>query len=1450
MNAPERSDPERTALVEYLRWNSYLSERHHLLYIATPKVACTALKWWFAALEGCAEAIHAAPDTIESDPDLAIHDCFYRVAPQVTGLAPARIEAVLESPLYYRFALVRNPFTRIFSAWQSKLLLREPVQSAPYVDCDFFHWRIEDERDLARAFEGFLDHLARREAPRFRDAHWTPQQRLLRPDLVSYSRIARIEEPGALADELAVRLGPGVPSPFKAPRRNESLIPYLPQWVTPRSTELIRELYAADLEAFGYAAEPPPAKGSFSSAQLRVALDAIELLRARHRRLRDSRAALSGRIGILEQAVQSLEARIHELGHELVARDERIRDARHEADAHSAIIQTLRQEGRARDSRVEALETELAGTEQQRDSLRAELQAVYASRSWRLIRALQAVRRILISRPREASRRIFGAMFETARRRQAARQIATPGLDPALLEGLPPAWRTELPDPGALPLDRHPPTESAEPQNAASPLRTDVEPADDYTSAFEGPPPGSVPARLICFYRSQALEADALRRQVELAERYGIAGFCFYLYGFDGQPMTDSVPAAYLAGKDLTLPFCLCWANRQPTDSGQDGEPDDLAFIVHLEPYLRDPRYIRIGDRPLVLVDRPQWLAGAKQTAQRWRQWCADRGVAEPYLACAETPDGAAPARYGFDAAFERPPDPCRAPEITRRISPLSIQSGGHVFDWRAYVMLSERYPRPASPLFRGVFPGWDDTPRQGPRATVFVNNTPALYRRWLGNAIRDARERFTDPQSRLVFVNAWNAWTDGAHLEPDRRLGYARLQASRDALVQEARKERKKPSILIVTHDCHPHGAQFLILEIAKLLKLNGFEVRIAALDGGRLSPDFERVGSMINAKEAGDPALQQFLERTRREGTADAITSTVVAGAVVERLKTCGYRVLSLIHELPGVIREMDQQANAEAIARLSDVVVFPAMMVHRRFNEIAPVPEDRVLIRPQGVLRKNPYKNRAAEARREVLAKHGLPADCRIVLGVGYVDARKGADLFVEVAARVLMLRSDVAFIWIGHAGGVHDKVQTRIQELGVGARVLFVGFDREPMAYYAAASAYALPSREDPFPNVVLESAEVGVPVVAFDGASGAGQFIVQHGGRLARFMDVEDFARQTCELLDRPADASDSRPDAAVGSLQQYVLDLLHRLNRQPRVSVIVPSYNYARHIRARLDSIVAQRLPIYEIVILDDASSDGSQKIIDGYFDAAPAGSRVASLDARRIFNQRNSGSAFRQWQRGISECRGDLVWIAEADDLADEDFLEEMTAPFDDAGMVLAFCQSRQIDGRGKLLAPGYAEYTKGISNRWLLGYVRDGRMEIRDSLAIKNTIPNVSAVVFRAGALKRAFEALGDRLFEFRVAGDWLIYLEVLRQGKVCFNERPMNSHRRHASSVTRTLQATRHLNEVARLQQLARSLARPSDEVLAKAAAYLDELREYFALPRSAIIDAANDPADSPL
>jgi glycosyltransferase involved in cell wall biosynthesis len=1111
-------------------------------------------------------------------------------------------------------------------------------------------------------------------------------------------------------------------------------------------------------------------------------------------------------------------------------------------------------------SKISKLKIELHKLNNSHQEQAAQLATILNSKSWLITKPLRFSRKNLLSAPHKILREIILGFFHMLWRLMPIPQQKKQNLVESLIGRLPQFAVDFFIDP--------PP-----PKIPSLNLNENV----TYVPLLQGKPLKNKQAKLICFYLPQfhaipendawwgegftewtnvlpakplfhghyqphipgelgaynLLDKSTQKRQIELAKLYGIEGFCFYFYWFGGKRLLEAPTENYLNDPSLDLPFCLCWANENWSRrwDGLDSEiliaqqhspEDDIAFISYLSKYLTDSRYIRIDGKPLLLVYRPQLLTSAIETVGRWRDWCRANGIGEIFLAYTQSFEFCDPKEYGFDAAIEFPPNRTPAPILTQEAVPLDDAMAATIYDWSYLVEQSAQYKQPTYELFRSVCPSWDNTARRKNNAAIFANSSPGLYQRWLNNAINNAVEHAPNPDHRLVFVNAWNEWAEGAYLEPDMRYGYAYLQATRDAL--SATTGQKIGSVLVVTHDCQPHGAQILILETAKKLRECGFTIYILALRGGPLQDDFAELGDMLHGEFVDRKKVKEFLLKLSNQGVTVAITSSVVCGSIVPALKEYGFQVLSLIHELPGVIRKMKQENNAALIAQFSDQLVFPAQIVYEKFNEIAPVDSGKIKIRPQGLVRKNPFKAQKNDAHQFICKKHDLDKNTRIVLSIAFMDQRKGPDLFVEMAVEVLKTQPNITFIWVGHTRDeMEQKIIARINELGLSKKIILTGFVRDPLAYYAAASVYALTSREDPFPNVVLESAEVGVPVVAFDGATGAGDFIIEHGGKLAKALDPLDFAQQVCELLSNPI--SEIKSDV---SLKRYALDLMHYLNGFQRVSVVVPNYNYQDYIQERLSGIFGQRYPVYEVIILDDASTDQSVQVINEYLEKT-------GNEAQLHVNLENAGSVFKQWKKGCDICSGDLVWIAEADDLADEDLLSELTPNFDDDELVLAYCQSNQMGEDGGIIADNYLDYALETSDSFLTDYCRPGYVEIIESMCIKNTIPNVSAVVFRRNTLAATLNEIATELANYIIAGDWLVYLHVLMKGTLSHSKKSLNSHRRHTNSVTNSTQFEQHLQEVINVQKVAFKLVSAPPEKILAAETYISKLCVQFNIPQ---------------
>lgn len=909
---------------------------------------------------------------------------------------------------------------------------------------------------------------------------------------------------------------------------------------------------------------------------------------------------------------------------------------------------------------------------------------------------------------------------------------------------------------------------------------------------------------------------DVQRRQVELAKAAGLGGFCFYFYWFGGKRLMEAPIRQYLEHREFDLPFCLCWANENWSRrwDGLDQEllisqhhspDDDLAFIAHVAQYMRDERYIRIDGRPLLLVYRPNLLPDARATVTRWREWARANGLGELYLAYTQSFERVDPREYGFDAAIEFPPNNSNPPSKADSVTLVNTGYSGHILDWTHYLERSRSYPDAEYRLFRGVTPSWDNEARKPGRGTVFVGSTPKLYEEWLFNASVDTVRRIENPDERLVFINAWNEWAEGAHLEPDRRYGYAWLQATSDALSRAAAAGSVR-RVLVVSHDAYAHGAQFLALNLVKTLATDfGIDVATVLLGEGPLKAEFERWGTVhdLSGLDHEGEEAQALVAKLVQQGFGAAICNTTVSGLFAGTLSRAGVKCIALVHELRGMLTKYGLERQAFEISAHAKSVVFPTEMVRNSFTQFAGLTEQQIRIRPQGLYKRNHMRGDVERARSALRERLHLPRDAKIVLGVGYADFRKGVDMFVQAAAE-LVDRDDVYFVWVGHwESEAKANADAIVGQHGLQRKVVFTGLDADTDLYYAGADVLALTSREDPFPSVVLEALEVGVPVVAFDGATGSCELLKRGSGIVVPLEDVGAFAGALREIVEHVAQAQDlgakgARIVAEEFSFRHYVFDLLDMLDCGfKRVSVVVPNYNYERFIDERLGSILKQTYPIYELIVLDDNSSDGSVQAIR---------ERLANqaIDNRLVVNSANSGSVFAQWKRGVELAKGDYVWIAEADDLSDPEFLAAVMEGFGDERTVLSYCESKQMAETGELICEHYRDYVADISvDKWTQSYIADGKQEISSALAVKNTIPNVSAVVFKRAIIEDVLERYFDDIRQFRVAGDWMVYLRMADRGMIAFVPEPLNRHRRHAASVTIGGDAEALLKEIRSVQ-----------------------------------------------
>ncbi len=283
---------------------------------------------------------------------------------------------------------------------------------------------------------------------------------------------------------------------------------------------------------------------------------------------------------------------------------------------------------------------------------------------------------------------------------------------------------------------------------------------------------------------------ETRREQIKVAREYGIDGFCYHYYWFSGKRILNRPLDDMLADPESDMPFCLCWANENWTRRWDAAEhevliaqqylpDDDINFIKALVPVFKDPRYIRLEGRPFLIVYRPQHLPDPRKTVSVWREHCRAAGVGEIHVCAALTHGNDDYRQFGFDSGVEFPPHNLRSGNINHQIGFFG-QFQGNIMQYADIAQSYLERDYPGERIFRTVFPSWDNTARTGNRALVVLNGTPENYEYWLSATIDCARREDVAPP--VVFINAWNEWAEGCHLEPDRRFGHGFLQATLNA--------------------------------------------------------------------------------------------------------------------------------------------------------------------------------------------------------------------------------------------------------------------------------------------------------------------------------------------------------------------------------------------------------------------------------------------------------------------------------------------------------------------------------------------------------------------------------------------------------------------------------------------------------------------------------------------
>lgn len=244
-----------------------------------------------------------------------------------------------------------------------------------------------------------------------------------------------------------------------------------------------------------------------------------------------------------------------------------------------------------------------------------------------------------------------------------------------------------------------------------------------------------------------------------------------------------------------------------------------------------------------------------------------------------------------------------------------------------------------------------------------------------------------------------------------------------------------------------------------------------------------------------------------------------------------------------------------------------------------------------------------------------------------------------------------------------------------------------------------------------------------------------------------------------------------------------------------KISVVIPNYNYENFLLPRIYSILNQTEKIHELIILDDCSKDNSRKLIDEIVE------KIAPyIKVQKVYNQENSGCAFKQWKKGFALATGDYVWIAEADDCCDKTLLKNIIKPIkQDKNIYISYADTAFINAWDKIILPTIKpEIDIRKTNHWESDFVDNGLEEIKNYTFLNCIIANVSSCIIK----RDNYDDIFEKIIEYKQAGDWLFYVSVMKKGDIAFCNKPLNYYRLHGNNVTSVTKKQKHFDEIVRI------------------------------------------------
>lgn len=754
--------------------------------------------------------------------------------------------------------------------------------------------------------------------------------------------------------------------------------------------------------------------------------------------------------------------------------------------------------------------------------------------------------------------------------------------------------------------------------------------------------------------------------QAALARRFGVHGFCYYYYWFDGKKMLNRPIEQMLETGKPDFPFCVCWANEN-WSRNWDGQnrhvllaqsysmESNRALIREFIRLMKDPRYIRHDGKPVLIVYRiriiPNWL----ETAAMWREECRAAGVGEIHL-CAvrfglEPLDGP-PEEFGLDAYVLFPPHETVRVDKRSEVADLAKDFNGEIFGYDEVVdgdlaRFAGGYPWR---VHRGAMLGWDNTARRPKDSRIFVGASPARFRRWVAGIVEQENKHNADPNS-LLFINAWNEWAEGTTLEPSQRFGRGYLAAVKSALgpaaapplfALSAPKRRwfpgfkaqraGAPTILLAAH-CVSHqlfGGERSFIDMLEALEALDVNVVVALPSAAhafytelcaRRSMGVAVIPyAQWRDDRAPDEAIVKLFGELIGERGIDLVyANTITHLEALVAARRLGVRTAVHARELidrdEGLVAQigLPPEAIVARVFDLADHVVANSAETARFFGR-----PGRTHLAPNVIdIDALDMPNEPGDAVNVAIVSSNLP--------------KKGVGDFIEVARRCEALAPQARFLVIGPDNDFVAGVKAAAPQ-----NVRFCGYAASPREAMAQAHIVInLSHFAESFGRTVAEAHAARRPVVAY--AWGAVTELVEDGvsGFLVPFGDIDSAAARIsdlCEdgaLIRRMGEAGRARVvrENAPARLRDNLRAALSEVagaaigKRAParRTTVIVPVFNAPDETAACLKSLRKALDPrVARVLVINDGSADPRiAPLLDAY-------SRAEGFEIRE--NERNLG--------------------------------------------------------------------------------------------------------------------------------------------------------------------------------------------------------------------------------